>query len=146
VGGVPRKTPLIERLERSHRITDAGCWEWTLSTTQGYGQIRMGKRTRRVHQVAWELFRGPVPKGLEIDHECRNRRCFNPEHLRVCTRRENQLAPGSQSVGAKAAAATHCPHGHPYAGENLRIRKDNGKRVCRTCDITRKRGGRRRAP
>ena len=30
------------------------------------------------------------------------------------------------------AAKTHCPQGHPYSGENLRINGD-GSRACRTC-------------
>lgn len=28
---------------------------------------------------------------------------------------------------------THCPYGHPLAGENLYVQPSNGARVCRTC-------------
>lgn len=35
------------------------------------------------------------------------------------------------------SAITHCPHGHPYDGENLII--DAGKRKCRTCVYARNR-------
>jgi len=28
---------------------------------------------------------------------------------------------------------THCPYGHPYSGENLRINK-KGQKECRTCN------------
>ena len=34
---------------------------------------------------------------------------------------------------------THCPRGHPYSGDNLKFRKDNGSRVCRACTNARKR-------
>lgn len=33
---------------------------------------------------------------------------------------------------AKGFVKTHCKHGHPYSGDNLRI-KPNGKRECRAC-------------
>lgn len=36
------------------------------------------------------------------------------------------------------AFRTHCPAGHPYAGENLRV-KPNGHRECRTCHRERER-------
>lgn len=34
--------------------------------------------------------------------------------------------------GARNRAKTHCPAGHPYAGDNL-IVMPNGERRCRTC-------------
>lgn len=34
----------------------------------------------------------------------------------------------------KNTQKSHCPQGHPYAGENLIIKK-NGYRVCRTCKL-----------
>jgi hypothetical protein len=131
--------PLVQRLERKHRLTEAGCWEWTGSRDQkGYGRTTIGSRTDgsrrpvRVHRLAWELFRGPIPPGLQIDHRCRNRRCFNPEHLRVATPRENNMAPGSESLTARFAERTHCAAGHPFSGSNLRMRP-GGARECRTC-------------
>lgn len=35
------------------------------------------------------------------------------------------------------ATKTHCPQGHPYSGENLRVHVDRrgyARRVCRTCN------------
>jgi hypothetical protein len=131
--------PLVQRLERTHRLTEAGCWEWTGSLNRkGYGRITIGSRTdgsrthAKVHRVAWELFRGPIPPGLQIDHRCRNRRCFNPEHLRVATPRENNMAPGSESLTARFAARTHCTEGHPFSGDNLSLRA-GGARKCLAC-------------
>ncbi|HVL65773.1 MAG TPA: HNH endonuclease signature motif containing protein [Vicinamibacterales bacterium] len=84
---------LLERRE----ITADGCWNYTRSVDSGgYGQIALGLRTAeghcrplRVHRLAWELFRGAIPTGLTIDHLCRNRRCFNPDHLEPVTLEEN---------------------------------------------------------
>jgi len=28
---------------------------------------------------------------------------------------------------------THCPQGHPYSGENLRVNKKTGHRYCKQC-------------
>lgn len=39
---------------------------------------------------------------------------------------------------------SHCPHGHPYAGDNVRHVRD-GRRMCRTCDRERQRAKRGRA-
>ncbi|PZQ78030.1 MAG: HNH endonuclease [Variovorax paradoxus] len=33
------------------------------------------------HRWFWELQKGPIPKGYEINHLCKNRRCCNIEHL-----------------------------------------------------------------
>jgi hypothetical protein len=41
------------------------------------------------------------------------------------------------SPAAQSARKTHCPFGHPYAGDNLRINGD-GSRHCRACDRARK--------
>jgi hypothetical protein len=132
-------TPLAQRLERHHRLTETGCWEWTGSIDEkGYGRITLGsradgtRRPERVHRASWELFRGSIPPGMTIDHLCRNRRCFNPEHLRVCTAVENTMAVGSEAIPAKWAARTHCPKGHPLSGANVRIRA-GGARECKTC-------------
>jgi hypothetical protein len=138
---MPRpRIPLGERLERYRRVGEGSCWEWTGAiATNGYGVIEIWmpdlprpRVARGVHVVAYEFYVGPIPEGLVIDHLCRNRRCFNPEHLRTCTTRENILAPGARSPSAVNARKTHCPKGHPYSGENLYVQRD-GRRRCREC-------------
>lgn len=49
-------------------------------------------------------------------------------------------SPGVGYGGANRAK-THCPQGHPYEGDNLRLAKD-GKRLCHTCSLA---NGRRQA-
>lgn len=39
-----------------------------------------GKLVMR-HRWFWETYVGPIPEGYEINHLCKNRRCFNIRHL-----------------------------------------------------------------
>jgi hypothetical protein len=86
------------------------CHPWTgQPTPDGYGMMQFGGKGRLVHTVAWELENGPVPPGMEIDHECHNRAvlagtchrglcehrlCCNERHLAAKTHLENVRAPG----------------------------------------------------
>lgn len=113
-----------------HRPELGPCWPWTGALSQGYGHLTYRSRTRKAHQVAFELLVGSVPAGMELDHLCRNRACVSPAHLEPVTHQENLLRGGSPS--AKHAAKTHCDSGHEFTPENTRI-YGSGWRRCRTC-------------
>jgi hypothetical protein len=75
------------------------CWLWQGSvTTRGYGQCGYKKRVLKAHRLIYEILVGPIPKGLELDHLCRIKRCVNPDHLEPVTKREN-LRRHAQSRG-----------------------------------------------
>ena len=121
-------------------VTVDDCWEWTGDTdVRGYGRVMAGGKRILAHRAAYELFVGPVPKGTELDHLCRNRRCVKPDHLEAVPHRLNVL----RGVGpvAEHAKQTHCLRGHPLSGDNLRfIPRRGGERVCKACgDIRRSR-------
>ena len=66
------------------------CWVWTGHVSaQGYGAFFYQGDSRQAHRVSYELRFGQMPDGSQIDHACRNRRCVNPEHLRIVTAAEN---------------------------------------------------------
>lgn len=88
-----------------------GCWEWVGSRrTDGYGQIRVGSRLVKAHQVAYELFVGPIPPGIEIDHTCRNHGCVR--HLEAVPHQVN-VARGTSPHGLNAQK-TRAACGHPF--------------------------------
>lgn len=111
--------------------TESGCWPWQAGLDKnGYGKFRdASKRCVRALRFAYELLIGPIPLGLQIDHVkargCISKSCVNPDHLEPVTPKEN-----IQRIDR--VLKTHCPHGHPYFGENLYVKPD-GSRECRTC-------------
>jgi hypothetical protein len=114
---------------------DGICWRWAGATFKkgGYGQIGWKGRTRKVHQVVWELLIGPIPEGLEPDHLCRVRVCCNPDCIEWVTPEENKrrmhAARGTQNWNG---AKTHCPQNHEYTPENTGVSR--GRRYCKTCN------------
>lgn len=107
------------------------CWLWTACTNaKGYGQFKVEGRMVGAHRWAYEQVYGAIPEGLQIDHLCRTVNCVYPLHLEVVTSRVNTLR-GNGRAGINARK-THCPNGHEYSGENLRV-DAYGKRYCRTC-------------
>lgn len=133
-----------EYIQSRAQVEPNGCILWTSSLSQdGYGKAVVGYRGRAkpirryAHRVAYEMWKGDVPEGLELDHLCRNRRCINPDHLEPVNRKENvrrgQLPELMRDPNwrPKRRRVDVCINGHPMSGDNLGF---NGKRRwCRSC-------------
>lgn len=87
-----------------------------------------------VHRVVYEILVGPIPEGLELDHLCRVRNCYNPAHLEPVTHAENMRR---SPIGNQYRHATECKHGHPFDEANTYVFvKADGRemRTCRACN------------
>lgn len=119
-------------------VTESGCWIWTrYCRPDGYGEIvDLRGRKRLLHRLFYEHYRGPIPRGLTLDHLCRVRCCVNPHHLEPVTIGENVLR--GESTSAKHRRKTHCINGHELQGDNLiRVRTRPRTRICKICKQTR---------
>lgn len=133
-GRMPRvHRPLAERIAVATVLDpETGCLVWTWRRCKlGYGRVSVCAVNKQAHRVAYELVRGPIPPGLELDHLCKNRACCNPDHLEPVSHAEN-LRRGDGWSGRNAKKHS-CVHGHAFTPENTRIRKSDGARICRTC-------------
>ena len=105
---IPGVSP--ETASRFHEKVSHGddCWEWTGSTSRGYGYFRYDGKPRVVHRWLFEKINGPLPASEHVDHICRNRRCVRPGHLRAVTRSENnQNLPNRRSNNASGARGVY---------------------------------------
>lgn len=124
-------TPIAEKLIAYSEDGEGGCRVWTRGKYyQGYGVCRHDGKYRKAHRVSYEVFVGPIPDGLEMDHLCRNRACINPAHLEPVTHLENMRR---SNPWHPQKAKRFCPSGHPYDERNTLISKATGERRCRAC-------------
>lgn len=126
---IPQEERILARFERG-----AGCWEWDRISpgSKGYGVVRYEGRQQQAHRAVYQILVGPIPEGLTLDHLCRNRACVRPDHLEPVTMGTNILR--GETLAARNAAKTHCPHGHEYTPGNTCIGKLQGGRfTCRKC-------------
>lgn len=64
------------------------CWYWRgAQNRQGYGES--GAPDHKAHRLAWRLFRGEIPAGMNVLHRCDKPYCVNPDHLFLGTQKDN---------------------------------------------------------
>jgi hypothetical protein len=105
--------PIAIRLVAKVRPDANGCWNWLgVKNSYGYGRIRVGKikvdrQMMLAHRAAYEIFVGPIPKGKELDHMCRNRACINPVHTRPVTHQQNAILREESKVSQGETVLMH---------------------------------------
>lgn len=99
------------KVQRGPNLND--CWNWLGAVDKcGYGVFWNGEYTAaghpksvRAHRASYELYVGPIPSGMEVDHTCFTRSCVRPDHLRLGTHRQNLAnragAASSSSSGVR---------------------------------------------
>ncbi len=140
---LPRRQLADRFWEKVDKNGPNGCWEWIGGHRNGYGVIwhSYERDVQHAHRIVFELIgRERVPDGLVIDHICRNLGCCNPDHLRIVTRRTNNVE-NNISPMATNARKTHCKQGHEYSSANTALKwksyqkgtKGGWQRICLTC-------------
>ncbi len=125
-------------LARVNILVENGCWYWSAGkcgTPSVYGKFNPTRHSGTpAHRFSYEVFVGPIPPKMQIDHICAEPLCVNPFHLRVCTARENIFSPYTLHPMRLHAEKTHCLRGHEFTPENTYIQpsKPTG-RLCRIC-------------
>ena len=110
----------------------SGCWVWTASKNEhGYGKISYNGNPVRAHILSYQHWNGDIPKGLELDHKCRNRSCVNPDHLEPVTHKEN-MNRGIVGKNNQYVNATHCKNNHEFTIDNT-YHRPTGGRACKIC-------------
>lgn len=93
--GGPKPLDHKARIRRMVQVTVSGCWEWQGAKNKGYGFMMTGSMVdgsrgpRMAQIVSYEAWRGPVPKGMDTHHKCRNKGCVNPKHLELMDHAEH---------------------------------------------------------
>lgn len=127
------RRPSVERLfDRIIGCEPGECW--LVRDRKGYMRIKPDGRSTQAHRAVYELFRGPIPDGMVLDHLCRVRACVNPTHLEPVTNWEN-VKRGNSPIAVAARRQT-CTAGHVFDAANTRLDR-RGKRHCRACDRAR---------
>lgn len=111
-------------------VTESSCWEWQGCITKnyrehkktgGYGLMSAWDgRVMLTHRISWILFRGNIPKGVNVLHDCDNRKCCNPDHLFLGSQEDNM-----KDMAEKGRSAKGSKHGQSKLTEDdvLSMRK-----------------------
>lgn len=135
-----RQATLRERIRARATVEDRGyrtpCWISDRAAGGKGGYTKIGvtingeQQLWYTHRLAYVLFVGPIPEGLQIDHRCNQTKCCNPDHLEPVTVRENLLR--STNAVADQRAQDECVAGHAFDEANTYV-DSLGRRHCRAC-------------
>ncbi len=83
---------LRRKLDNRLKKTEGGCWIYIGGCdSDGYGIISHKGVSKLAHRFAWTIYRGEIPKGMNVLHSCDVRNCCNPDHLWIGTQFQNCL-------------------------------------------------------
>lgn len=130
----------LRHLDDARANGGSGCWLWPGPMwPTGYGRCNGPDGEVVPHRLAWKTWVGPIPEGMTIDHlchtkaftpcvigvKCQHRRCVNPAHMELVSRRENSRRMHRHLPSGK------CKHGHSHAEHGRRTPR--GSWQCGEC-------------
>jgi hypothetical protein len=136
---VPEAHYLINFFNKIRIDDSTGCWNWSSATNKdGYGNYCYKSKQISSHIYSMKVFLR-YEEGKLVDHICQNRKCCNPDHLRMVDHRTNAIE-NSKSPPAINAAKTYCKYNHPYNEKNTgwTIVRGIPRRNCLQCKRERK--------
>lgn len=126
----PMTDPTLEILKCFWKKVNktSACWLWIgEKNNPSYGSKYGRFRNKMAHRFSYQIHKGEISKGLEIDHLCRVTLCVNPDHLEAVTHKINMdrsMCPSGINVRKKVSKC-----GLPYD-----YVRPTGGRGCRNCD------------
>ena len=127
-----------EKLILSRMVPDkkTGCWIWTgCLGRKGYGVLTIQQRFQRAHRVAYEVWRGPIPQGMQVLHRCDRPQCVNPDHLFLGTNGDNirdSISKGrwlNKVTGADVVKIKSSKESIRSIGKKFGITKETARRI-----------------
>lgn len=125
-------TRFIEKLS----MGDNGCWNWQGNLDRdGYGGFYYEGKKIPAHRFSYNVCNFiPLTSIQDTHHNCENRRCMNPYHLRAVGRREHvSLTP--KNLAYRSVKFNTCINGHAFTIDTTYI-SPKGHKYCRICNLT----------
>lgn len=131
--------------KKVERRSSTDCWEWRgAMKNTGYGCISVPGNARKqitAHRASALIHFGMFDRRLMVLHSCDNRRCVNPEHLRLGTNTDNVRDMWDRNRQAGQFAPTDaCKRGHVWTDETAGRQRTG--RYCKVCRAAWKRARR----